>query len=147
MRSLIQKLAARLRKNQAGFTLVELLVVVGIIVALGAVIVPNVIQFAGEGTAGAQASEAASLQTALDTYMADQIPPLTLLPPGDFPVPGTGTAVQDFEAAGAVAILDLLAYLRDGNTASTDITTQFFYCWNDTGLITAQGTSGILCPP
>ncbi|MCI0438584.1 MAG: type II secretion system GspH family protein [Chloroflexi bacterium] len=135
MRSLIQKLAARLRKNQAGFTLVELLVVVGIIVALGAVIVPNVIQFADEGTTGAQASEASSLQTAIDTYMADQTPPLIALPAADYPA-ALANGSNDFSAAG---VLDLTTgnYLRNA-------TTQFWYCWNDTGLITQQFTTAAL---
>ena len=77
MRSLTRRLAVNLRKRQAGFTLVELLVVVGIIVALGAVIVPNVLRFADSGDKGANTAEAASVQTAIDTMMTSQDPPIT----------------------------------------------------------------------
>ena len=58
-------------RHQEGFTLVELLITVGIIVALAAVIVPLVIQFAGKGDEGAWAAEAAVVQAAVDTMMAD----------------------------------------------------------------------------
>lgn len=44
-----KKLAVGLRGTLAGFTLVELLVIVGIIVALTYVIIPNVARFAGSG--------------------------------------------------------------------------------------------------
>ena len=65
---MIGKRAAR---SQAGFTLAELLVVVGIVVGLAAVILPNVGRFTGEGERGASATELASMQTAVDAYGAD----------------------------------------------------------------------------
>ena len=56
-------------RNQAGFTLVELLVTVGIVVALAAVIIPLVIQFANKGDEGSHAAEANTVQTAINTMM------------------------------------------------------------------------------
>ena len=47
----------RVRTSEAGFTLAELLIVVGIVVALAAVILPNVGRFANEGQRGALAAE------------------------------------------------------------------------------------------
>ena len=124
MRSLTRTLVANLRKRQAGFTLVELLVVVGIIVALGAVIVPNVIQFASSGEEGARTAEAASVQSAIDTYMTE----------GGFPIvapsPALGPALGDF----SVAPLVLVA--TDGSSLLRNLDTAFDYCWDDTGLLT-----------
>ena len=57
-------------QDQNGFTLIELLVVVGIVVALVGVIIPLVIQFAGKGDEGANATEAAVVQTGIDDMMA-----------------------------------------------------------------------------
>ena len=54
-----------------GFTLIELLVVIGIIVALAAVTVPLVTKFAGKGDEGALEAETQTVQTAMDTMMAE----------------------------------------------------------------------------
>ena len=54
-----------------GFTLVELLVVIGIIAALAAVVIPNVSQFVGSGDAAADTREWTSVQSMMDVYMAD----------------------------------------------------------------------------
>ena len=50
--------------------LVELLIVVAIVVALGAVSVVSVVAFAGKGEEGATAAEQDSVQAAVDTLTA-----------------------------------------------------------------------------
>ena len=57
-------------KNR-GFTLVELMVVIGIMAALAAVVIPNVAQFYGSGDAAADQHELGQVQSAMDVYMAD----------------------------------------------------------------------------
>lgn len=133
MRS-IHKLIAQLRKSETGFTLVELLVVVGIIVALAAVIIPNVARFTSKGAEGAYEAEAQNVQTAFDTLMADAgigaIDASVALSP----------VVNDFSAlplVGGVAPqvsglpVTLTDYLR-GNPTNN------FYCWGPDGLISSD---------
>lgn len=57
--------------RQKGFTLVELLIVIGILGALAAVTVPNVSKFVGYGETASQASELQIVQSSLDFYMAE----------------------------------------------------------------------------
>ena len=90
----------------------------GIIVALAAVIVPSVVLFSGKGSEGAKAAEVDSVQSAIDTMMADKaITGVTALTPADNSVQlwtslpaGTGSAV-------------LATYLRSDTTSFFTATT------------------------
>ena len=118
MRSITEDREDQVDQREAGFTLVELLVVVGIIVALAAVIVPSVVLFSGKGSEGAKAAEVDSVQSAIDTMMADKaITGVTALTPADNSVQlwtslpaGTGSAV-------------LATYLRSDTTSFFTATT------------------------
>ena len=127
----LKAISRKLLQRKAGFTLVELLVVIGIIVALGAVIVPNVLRFANSGEQGAMAAESDAVQAAMDAMMADVgVVAVTALV-------GPATSSGLWTALPAEGSLDL--YLRE------TITT-FFYCWDTTGLITQQDTATLVCP-
>ncbi|MCH7745442.1 MAG: type II secretion system protein [Chloroflexi bacterium] len=139
----MKRIVTRVGRKQSGFTLVELLVVVGIIVALAAVVVPNVIQFAQKGDEGASAAEVATVQTAIDTYMADASPPLIALLPINVPVSGTGPAIQVFDGV-VTGSVDLSLYMRPDLTGTVQTTN--WYCWNSTGLVTAQLLTAGSCP-
>ena len=121
----------RIRRNQRGFTLVELLVVVGIIVALAAVIIPNVASFSDRGDTGARAAERDNVQAAIDTYMADN--GLAILPAGDANDLAAGFSSDDF-TSGGILDLETGAYLRVA-------TTTYFYCWLPNGLVSFQDPS------
>ena len=70
MKRLVGGVARSLRASESGFTLIEMLIVVGIIVALAAAIVPQVVQFGGKGEEGQKSSELSAVQTAMDNAMA-----------------------------------------------------------------------------
>ncbi len=121
MKNLKRKL--RVTQNQKGFTLVELLVVVAIIVALAAVVVPLTIQFASKGQEGASAGELDTVQTAMDAAMASE---LVLV------LTKTDMSTSDFDGIPAQLTNGtggLGAYMRKTQTT-------YQYCWDITGLVT-----------
>ena len=121
MRNILKKTLGRTSEDQKGFTLIELLVVVGIIVALAAVIVPLVIQFAGEGETGANAAESATVQSAMDTVMTQN----TALS-----VTARGTAAVVAAADDPTGASDPMSnYIRD-------LPTTCLYTWIASGLVT-----------
>ena len=57
--------------SQKGFTLIELLIVVAILGALAAIVIPNVGRFIGQGEAEAKGTEFANIQSAVIAMMVD----------------------------------------------------------------------------
>ena len=115
-----------LRSGDSGFTLVELLVVVGIIVALAAVIIPNVASFADRGEKGAKLAEFDNIQAAMDAMMADK----SLIVVTRNNLAGGDTANNAWTATPTEGPL-FPAYLRQTPTT-------YAYCWDTTGLIVEQ---------
>jgi len=68
----MKRILGRLHRNSAGFTLVELLIVVAIIGVLAAVIIPNVSGLVGHGQTESAKAELVTIQTAIDTMMAKE---------------------------------------------------------------------------
>ena len=130
MKKIVVQHIKRLGYSERGFTLVELLVVVAIVVALAAATTVSVVQFAGKGESGAQNAEKEAVQSAMDTLLAEN---------GIVAVTGTagsGTSTNDFSA---LPVEDALSgYLRDNPT-------RYFYCWDSTAKIVQQLASGA-CP-
>ena len=128
----VGKIWKRAARSQAGFTLAELLVVVGIVVGLAAVILPNVGRFTGEGERGALATELASVQTAVDAYGADANNTIT----------AAGAWTGDL-LSGSGGI-DLTGFLRLPSSASL---TADRYCWVTDGTVRQESTDpSSTCP-
>ncbi len=121
----VGKIWKRVARSQAGFTLAELLVVVGIVVGLAAVILPNVGRFTGEGERGALATEFASVQTAVDAYGAEAANTVTA---------ATGWTNDLVSGGGGI---DLSGYLRLPSAATL---TADLYCWASDGTVRQQST-------
>ncbi|MBM3945065.1 MAG: prepilin-type N-terminal cleavage/methylation domain-containing protein [SAR202 cluster bacterium] len=131
MKEQVIRLMKRVGSVERGFTLVELLVVVAIVVALAAASVTSVIRFAGKGETGAQAAESEALQAAMDTMLADNsITAVT----GRV---GPATSTNDFTSLPVEG--PLVDYMRDNPTT-------YFYCWDTTGKITRQDAASAACP-
>ncbi len=134
MNNLKRKL--RVTQNQKGFTVVELLVVVAIIVALAAVVVPLTVRFASKGQEGASAGELDTVQTAMDAAMSAE---LVLV----LSEPAKSTSV--FVGIPAELTGGLGAYMRKTQTT-------YQYCWDINGLVThtvpltPAGDNPALCP-
>ena len=127
MRCLIKNRLGRVEEDQKGFTLIEMLVVVGIIVALAAIVVPLVISFAGSGEAAAQAGEVETVQTAIQSLMVDNdlfaVTASTALPGNGEKIVSTGIQFDP--------TVSLQAYMDQPST-------QYCYQWADTGRVTFQ---------
>jgi len=69
--NMIKRLLNKLHREDEGFTLVELLVVIAILAILVAVVVPNFTGLIGRGKTEANKAELKTVQTIVDSYLAD----------------------------------------------------------------------------
>ncbi|MDO8750498.1 MAG: type II secretion system protein [Dehalococcoidia bacterium] len=130
-----RSLAVETKAREGGFTLVELLVVVSIIVALAAVSVVSVGKFAGKGQEGATASEQEAVQAAMDAMLAAK--GIAAVTANDLTT--VSSSIQTFTALPAEAGAGGLAgYMRQDPTTYT-------YCWDATGKVKQFGTTSVAC--
>ena len=144
MRSLMKKLVRRVVGAEAGFTLAEMLIVIGIIAALGAASIPFVAKFAGSGQSGSQSLEIQNVQAAIDSLMSDAgVATLDANTAALDPAVQTWTGLPTSGLAaitvGGVAV-DLADYMR-----LTGDQTNFYYCWDATGFVDEQLTAAGNC--
>ncbi len=124
MKKTMSRILGSASNGESGFTLIEMLIVVGIIVALAAAIVPQVVQFGERGTEGAAASEQAAVQAAMDSMLADE---------GISSVTANTQSINAWNAVNA----DLTGAAVAPTYLSVTSTT-YSYCWNTLGRITKQ---------
>lgn len=129
-----QKPPAETAKGQRGFTLVELLVVIGIIVALAGVTVPLVTKFTGSGKTGAMAAERETVQTAMNAMMAEQ--DITTVTAVINPAAATNTWSSLPAGTGAAAL-----YGSSGAQFLKKGTTNYYYCWTASGEVYSRDAS------
>jgi len=134
----LKKLASRITGGQKGFTLIEMIVVVGIIAVLAAVIIPNIGKFIGSGEQGAKDVEFESVQTAMNAMLANTAVVLVV----DHSA-ATSSSINDWAAepkedAADVGTLPLGTYLQNP-------TTVYFYCWDANGQLTDQHEAATAC--
>ena len=127
----MKRLISRIAKGQGGFTLIEMIVVVGIIAVLAAVIVPNIGKFIGSGEAGAKSAEWESVQTAMNAMMADK----AII---GVNASASGARTRSWSALPTgvnSAFLD--GYLQSASTV-------YYYCWDLNGQVQSQGEIGTI---
>ena len=144
MHNFAKRLVRRLDGNQAGFSLMELLVAIGIMAAIAAVTVPLVTKFAGSGEAGAKKAELSNVQTAFDTLIGRAVISGVQSHTGalktaknvftGFPLKSDGSAIQ-IDGANA----DLSDYMRLAGAGSNETT--YFYCWDSSGKVVQHAVS------
>ena len=126
---LIGKILSSFRRDEKGFTMIELLIVIAILGVLAAIAVPNVINFIGTGHQTAADSELSNVQAAMDAMMVHKA--ITA-------VGAVTTATNDmsaFPTAGTQSADPLYTgYLRTATTKGT-------YTCTTTGFV-VQATTG-----
>ncbi|MBA3779862.1 MAG: prepilin-type N-terminal cleavage/methylation domain-containing protein [Chloroflexi bacterium] len=118
----------RMHRDERGFTLVELLVVVTILGILAAVVTSSLVGLTATAKTNACAEELRTVQTAMDAMLAkNNITGVT----------AQGTATNTFTALPVGTGSEPLSpnYLRQATTKGS-------YTWTAAGLVSAAGTGG-----
>jgi len=133
---LLNQRAGKLFKSQAGFTLIEMIVTVGIIALLAAVIIPNVGRFVGTGIQGAKDVELDHVEDAFELMMAET--QATSVTPHDNSNTSNATGLWTSLPVGGPNVLPLTGYLVSSNTV-------YYYCFDAAGIVSEQFETAAPC--
>ena len=126
MKSVASWIARMRPRGESGFTLIEMLIVVGIIVALAAAIVPQVVSFGGKGEEGQGSAEVSAVQVAMDAAMASS--GVSAVTAGATGSPNRSWAALPLKSDGTTQIPLFPTYLRQASTT-------WGYCWTTSGIV------------
>lgn len=133
---MLNQRAGKLFKSQAGFTLIEMIVTVGIIALLAAVIIPNVGRFVGTGIQGAKDVELDHVEDAFQLMMAET--QATSVTPHDNSNTSSATSLWTLLPVGGPDVLPLTGYLVSSSTV-------YFYCFDAAGVVSEQFETAAPC--
>ena len=122
--------------GQAGFTLIEIIVVVGVIAILAAVIVPNLAKFTGTGEKGAKEVELDHVEDAFELMIAEN--QITSVTPHDKSNASTANSSWTALPLGGTGTQPLAGYLLNA-------TTVYYYCYDANGNVSEQFNTPALC--
>ena len=120
---------AAMLDRQSGFTLIEMIVVVGIIAVLSATILPNVVRWTGAGEQSAKDVERDHVEDAFELMLAENH--IGAVTPHDNSNSGTATATWTALPVGGSGVQPLNGYLVSTSTV-------YFYCYDASGLVSEQ---------
>jgi len=97
-------------KQRKGFTLIELMIVIAIIIILAAIAIPNYLRMTERAKKARISSDMASLATGLEAYRTDW---------GAYPVATTAEAVDGAPGPGGTVVFDELSGTTDTSSTAT----------------------------
>ena len=127
MKNVLGRVLKGVRDGESGFTLIEMLIVVGIIVALAAAIVPAVVQFSGKGEEGKKDSELTTIQSAIDSMITEE---------SVTSVTATTNAVRNWTVDNFGVTVPAGKDLTLSPTYIRDASTTYWYCFDAKGKVT-----------
>lgn len=124
------------KKNQKGFTLVELLIVIAIIGILAAIAIPQFSSYRSKAFVAAARSDAKNAYTSLQAYISEN-PGVT--PPNQTIGPGPGAFATPYGAARVSKDVTVAINGTTGVTASHAGLTGYSYLIDPNGAVTEAG--------
>ena len=137
---MLKRLRSKILGNQEGFTLIEMIVVVGIISLLAAAIIPNISRFIGAGDAGAKSSEENSVRHAMYSLMSEKA--LASVDPWD--ASASKTSTNDWTDKPTVNTTVHRLYEPNKEYLMAPLT-QFYYCYDSLGIVTRVDEAPTAC--